>query len=367
MASGHEGRDAGGQAAARATLGGRARRFGAAFVAFLSLGLFLSGLAPAEPAAITDAREEAQALWERIDQLNEELSVAVEEYNYALAMLGETQAAAHDTKLRLTQADADLAVANSQLATRLVEIYKEGETGLLDALMSAASFSELLNRIDWIERMSSRDAELVAEVEEYQAAQTAISVELAQQMEEERALVAQAEAAKAEVEEKVAANEAALAEKQEELAQLIKEEEERQARLREAARRAAEAAQRAAEEAARLPNRIVASAMDCLGAPYVWGANGPNSFDCSGLVQYVFGKHGISLPHSSALQARLGTPVTRTGLRPGDLIFFYNPIHHVAIYIGEGKMIHAAGVGRGVRIDYVSNHSSYNCARRVIP
>jgi cell wall-associated NlpC family hydrolase len=80
---------------------------------------------------------------------------------------------------------------------------------------------------------------------------------------------------------------------------------------------------------------------------------------------YVYKKVGISLPHSSRMQAGYGSAVSRDSLMPGDLLFFYTPIHHVAIYIGNGKMVHAAGVGKGVRIDEVWTRS-YNCARRIL-
>jgi cell wall-associated NlpC family hydrolase len=83
--------------------------------------------------------------------------------------------------------------------------------------------------------------------------------------------------------------------------------------------------------------------MKYLNVPYVWGGSSPNGFDCSGLVKYCYAKVGVSLPHSSAMMYNYGTHVSRSELKPGDLVFFFNPIHHVGIYIGNGNMINATG------------------------
>jgi hypothetical protein len=97
---------------------------------------------------------------------------------------------------------------------------------------------------------------------------------------------------------------------------------------------------------------IVARARREIGDRYVWGAEGPNAFDCSGLVQYVFNSFGIRPPRVAADQARYGQAVTRAQLQPGDLIFFNydgGKIDHVGIYSGDGKMIHAPNSNERVK------------------
>ncbi|MHB1740381.1 MAG: C40 family peptidase [Actinomycetes bacterium] len=91
-----------------------------------------------------------------------------------------------------------------------------------------------------------------------------------------------------------------------------------------------------------------------LGKPYVWGASGPGAFDCSGLTMYAFAAAGIYLPHFAASQAGYGRPVAYNNLRPGDLVFFYSPISHVGIYVGNGMMISALNPGSGVTISPMS-------------
>jgi cell wall-associated NlpC family hydrolase len=105
------------------------------------------------------------------------------------------------------------------------------------------------------------------------------------------------------------------------------------------------------------------TAMAQRGKPYVWAASGPRSFDCSGLTSYAFAAAGISLPHSSRLQSQLGQPVSRENLQPGDLVFFYSPVSHVGIYIGNGQMVHAPTSGDVVKVAPIM--SGFNGARRI--
>jgi cell wall-associated NlpC family hydrolase len=102
--------------------------------------------------------------------------------------------------------------------------------------------------------------------------------------------------------------------------------------------------------------RAIAFAKAQLGDPYVWGAGGPDSWDCSGLMLGAWGQAGVYLPHYSVAQYYAGTPISAGDLRPGDLVFWGtsnspDSIHHVAMYIGGGQIIHAPRTGRPVAID----------------
>lgn len=101
------------------------------------------------------------------------------------------------------------------------------------------------------------------------------------------------------------------------------------------------------------------------GKPYSWGAAGPDSFDCSGLVLFSYQAAGISLPHSAANQATMGRPVTRAELQPGDLIAFYNPVSHIGIYIGNGQMVHAPTSGDVVKVASIDAVGTITAMRRI--
>lgn len=88
-----------------------------------------------------------------------------------------------------------------------------------------------------------------------------------------------------------------------------------------------------------------------VGDAYVYGAAGPSAFDCSGLTMAAWAQAGVALPHSSSAQMGSGTPVSTSSLRPGDLVFYYSPVSHVGMYIGNGMIVHAANPSQGVRVD----------------
>jgi len=112
--------------------------------------------------------------------------------------------------------------------------------------------------------------------------------------------------------------------------------------------------------------RAVNFAKRFIGVPYVWGGSGPQGFDCSGLVRYVYERFGINLPHSSYADFDLGERVSRWALKPGDLVFF-NGIGHVGLYVGNGRFIHAPHTGTTVQISTLASYSSsYDGARRIV-
>ncbi|MDT5362024.1 MAG: peptidoglycan DL-endopeptidase CwlO [Mycobacterium sp.] len=107
----------------------------------------------------------------------------------------------------------------------------------------------------------------------------------------------------------------------------------------------------------------VQAALTRIGSPYSWGASGPSSFDCSGLVMWAFQQAGVALPHSSQALAQGGQSVSMDQMQPGDLITYYSDASHVAIYIGDGMMVHASTYGTPVRVAPVDNAPIHNVRR----
>ncbi|MGY1684468.1 C40 family peptidase [Geodermatophilus sp. SYSU D00867] len=117
------------------------------------------------------------------------------------------------------------------------------------------------------------------------------------------------------------------------------------------------------------PNGAAQAAVDTalaqVGDPYVYGATGPSSFDCSGLTSYSYQAAGVSIPRTSKAQSTFGTPVVKADLQPGDLVFFYSPVSHVGMYIGNGQMVHASTAGKPVAVVSLDSMPEYVGARRV--
>jgi len=101
------------------------------------------------------------------------------------------------------------------------------------------------------------------------------------------------------------------------------------------------------------------------GDPYVYGAAGPDTFDCSGLTSFAWAAAGVSLPHNAAAQQAMGTPVPSDQLAPGDLVFFGSPAYHVGMYIGNGLFVHAPTSGDVVKVSPLANKYGYSGAARV--
>jgi cell wall-associated NlpC family hydrolase len=259
-------------------------------------------------------------------------------------------------------------------------------------MLGSANLDDLLDRLDSVRRISAEDLAIIEDVREAKGEMKRRSQKLAKARGEQRTVVNERAARKEAVEAKLAERQQLLSTIEDEIVQLEAEERERQRRLREEAERRLEAeraAQAAAEAASssggsgtsapapeivyadvppsRYGNAAVDIAMQYLGVPYVWGGASPSGFDCSGLVVYVYGQIGISLPHYTGSLWQVGSPVSRDQLQAGDLVFF-SGLGHVGIYIGGGQMVHAPHTGDVVKISDISSGyyaASYVGARRV--
>ena len=354
----------------------------------MAVALASVNTAAADP-SISAKRAEAESVLAQIQEIDGQLSHAIESYNLANVKLDRIKAELKTNSRHLTIARSSLKAAQGHLSARLVALYKNGsDGGTIEVLLGAKSIDDLLNRLDAVDRVSEQDARVLREVKSFRAQVIERKGRLERAQKAQVQVVADKAAQRSSIESQLSERQRLLSSIKDQIASLEAAERRRQERLaaqaqaRFRAAQAAPAATEAAPEAlvesdspaeaiAPAPDAryggVVGIAMQYLGVPYVWGGASPSGFDCSGLIMYVYAQVGVSLPHHAASQYGMGTAVSRDQLRPGDLVFF-NGLGHAGIYIGGGQFIHAPHTGDVVKISSLSDSwyaSTWVGARRI--
>jgi peptidoglycan DL-endopeptidase CwlO len=368
---------------------------------------------------------EAHAVLRRVNALDVRFGKVVDRWDGARIQLAasERQLAANERLLR--RARRKVRIAEARRARVLVAIYENGQPTIADIVVGASSVSDLIDRIDAAQTVNAYDRRVAMQAQHWRATLAATRARLQKAERTRRRTVSQLTRERGEIGAMLTRRRRLLASVQAEVAVLRAREAARQhalavaarARLARAQAARAAAARAAAERVAAAPVTVaqtttaavlpppppttaettapVASvptpptaatttaasavpaagpghpeaatiALRYLGIPYQWGGASPaTGFDCSGLVMYVYAQLGINLPHQSAAQYHYGVPVSRADLEPGDLVF-YDDLSHVAIYIGNGQIVHAPQTGDVVKIAPLSQGGgSYDGARRL--
>src|SRR5215211_1742703 len=352
-----------------------------AVTAASACALFLVAGAAADP-TLASKQAQATAVMAQIHQIDVEVERAAEAYNLANIKLDRIRQEQVVNGVRLNVARKSLTRANRLLEERLVAIYTSADRSTaVDVLLGATSIEDLINRLDTVERVSDQDADVLRQVTSFRNQVRLREHKLRQANAAQRRVVAERAAQRNFVEAKLRSRQALLASVQNEIREIQARERARQAELDRQARARLAAAPVAAPGAstetlvaaggggsAPAPTHggVVGIAMQYLGVPYVWGGASPSGFDCSGFVMYVYAQVGISLPHNAAAQYGYGSPVSRSQLAPGDIVFF-DGLGHNGMYIGGGQFIHAPHTGDVVKISNLGDSwyaSTYVGARR---
>ena len=293
-----------------------------------------------------------------VEQTGAQLAQVDEQVNQAELIVAQQQQAAQDAATQAAAAQAAVDAYEPQLRAIAQSGYTGHTQSRVAAFLTSDSATDLVDRITTLDMIAGHVEGIIAEVA---AAQ--------QRADEARAAADQA----------AAQAQSSLSQLQEQQKQLQQQVDQYQADFQ----RLSAAEQTRVTTAlagpalsvdidaivAGAPNETVAvalrTALNQLGKPYVYGAAGPGRFDCSGLTMYAYAAAGVHLPHSSAAQSRLGQAVSRSELQPGDLVYFYSPVSHVGLYIGNGKMVHARTFGQPVAVTSV-DMGGYAGARRVV-
>ncbi|MBM3957900.1 MAG: C40 family peptidase [Gemmatimonadetes bacterium] len=314
------------------------------------------GFVSAQPSGdrLTQAQREVERQRERLED-------AVERYNYACHKLEQTRGEMAENEAEIAQAEAELASNKTRLNGRVRAMYMARHNEFLDVVVNAGSFDEFLVGLDLAKKVGRKDAEMVRGVKEAKARLESARQTLAQREAEQAAARKEMAESKAAVERDLAGAEGIAANVEAEIRQAM------------AARAAQAATSTGSRRSYPTPDPVVRRAVPPgtphpgvvdvayaqLGKPYVWGASGPNSFDCSGLVKYCYRVGaGINISHSSYAQAYCGTPVSVSELAPGDILGFRG-WGHVGLYVGGGEYIHAPQSGDVVRVASLAARRNY--------
>ncbi|MGE5226016.1 MAG: NlpC/P60 family protein [Planctomycetaceae bacterium] len=320
------------------------------------------------PSVAAPSAAEVASAKARLDQLNHAFEVAVERYNGAQVRLQATQDRLAEAKQTMDSAQAKARRARDALSTRAVSAYT-GMGSQLDAILGSGSLTEFSDRLEFMGALAQSDAELAARADAASQEAQWAAQEYAKVLDEQRATLRAVMSERDHIEGLLNQAQALY----EQMSQ------QRQAYLQAlAAQRAAAAAQTSSPPEpppvappppgdASKASVAIQAAESVIGTQYVFGAADPAvGFDCSGLTMWAYAQAGVSLPHSAAAQYAVLPHVALSDIQPGDLLFFYSPISHVALYIGGGQMIHARHPGPGgqVQITALSNYDPPVAAAR---
>jgi cell wall-associated NlpC family hydrolase len=282
----------------------------------------------AEP-DIDDVRERVDALYHRAEK-------ASERYNDARLKLQAAEKRLSRLHSDIEEREERVEELRGAVASQVVSYYQGDSISMAGQLATAEDPDAFIGQMQTISEYTSQQAavidELTAEVESLEERET----QAAEQTED----IAATKEELAE-EKRLIDRRAGTAE------QLLDRLKEEQRESRSSSRVVGEVAAKGAAGAA------VQQALAQVGDSYVYGAVGPDAFDCSGLTMFAWAAAGVSLPHSSSAQMGSGTPVSIDALQPGDLVFYYSPVSHVGMYIGNGQLVHAANPSTGVQVTSV--------------
>lgn len=347
--------------------------------------------APAEP------KPSVKEVQKKVDDLYRQAGTATQKYNKAKEATEEKRREVDELLDDAAKRTDKLNESRRELGTYAAAQYRTGAVTPTAALLFADSPQAYFDQTQLMDRMTDRQRSVIDDYETQRAAAAEQRAEATKSLESLTRSQQALRTSKQDVQAKLAEARTLLskltAEEKARLAAIEREKEE-EARRRAEAKAKEEAEARAEAERQRQEQeqnqgggtgtdtgadtgsgstggatyaakaeKVLSFARSQIGKPYVWGASGPSSYDCSGLTQAAWKAAGVDLPRTTWDQVKVGERVETKDLLPGDLVFFYDDISHVGIYIGDGKMIHAPKPGANVREESIYYMPIYGSVR----
>ena len=307
---------------------------------------------PAHADTLLDAKRAQYArVHTEIRRLDNHAEMLTEQYDKVTWQLGVLKRKMRIATAQLIVERKKLRYEQGVLGRLVVQEYKGGNPHTIQIVLSASSLSQVTGTMDLQQRLN---AALTATVQAINAAKLAIAAErrtiFAAQVREradKKIIIIRRREIKRELHKRALL----VAKLGQQITVMTAADRIGQADLALKAQKWLSADMRAdtADPGQEMRDQVAVEALKEIGVPYVWGGATPKGFDCSGLVMWLYAKHGVALPHFAASQYHLGPPITRAQLRPGDLVFFHD-LGHVAVYIGDGWVVAAPHTGDWVRM-----------------
>lgn len=323
----------------------------------LSLGLIGSAVLTSSTATAAPKPTLAQVK-AQVEKLNEQAEKASEQYNDTREELKSISVRLKAAHVKVSRQGVELAKARLKVGQLAAATYRQGEFSTLSLVLSDDPDSALA-QAGYLPSLAERRTASMKRLQDSADKLTATENEIKDQQ-------AKANAAKAKLQKTKETVKKRLRQANAQLATLTVTQRlsvSSSAGDLSSAEGAAFCSAKQAEAPSAAAKTAIAFACDQLGEPYYWAAAGPGSWDCSGLTMMAYKAAGISLPHSSKLQAGYGSSVSTGSLQAGDLVFFHSPISHVGIYLGDGMMVHAPHSGSVVKV--ASMYTSPSAAVRL--
>ncbi|MFE2045513.1 NlpC/P60 family protein [Streptomyces sp. NPDC059477] len=292
----------------------------------------------------------------QVDKLYEEAEQATEKYNGAKEKQEKLQKEISTIQDNVAKGQEEVNELREDLGSLASAQYRSGGLDPAVQLFLSADPDDYLEQASTLDKLSSQQVDALEEIQDKQRVLAQDRAEATEKLEDLATTRTELEKKKDEVQGKLAEaqkllNSLTAAEKA-----ALEAEEERASRDSTERVELASTEETAPASGSSRTTSAYAAAQSVIGSPYVYGASGPSSFDCSGLTSWAYAQAGMQIPRTSQEQANAGTRIySQSDLQVGDLVIFYDDLHHVGFYAGNGQVLHSPRTGTVVRYESIDN------------